>query len=132
MSFIQILLFVDRAVLHLMRESIIPSYQCYQLAHGSPYLPLVNKLLRYLQEGGILNFWLKQSIQKAISEDLLVPYEDYEDVAYPVRLLDLKSLYPSFVLLLTGHLLGCIVFVFEVLYKRFSDYRHAKMHPFIN
>lgn len=126
------ILFADRSVLHLMSESIIPSYQCYQLNHGSPYLPTVNKLLRYLQEAGILDFWSRKSIYKAVNEGLLVPYEDYEEFNFSIRGLGLDKLYPAFILLLVGHVLGCIVFVFEVLYERFADYRHAKLHPFIN
>lgn len=110
----------------------MPSYQCYQLEHGSPYLPIVNKLLRYLQEGGILDFWMKRTIYESINEGLLVRYEDNEEGAYSIRVLDLKSLYPTFLLLVTGHILGCIVFVLEVLYKKVADNKYARMHPFIN
>lgn len=115
-----------------MRESIIPSYQCFQLKHGSPFLPIVNKLLRYLQEGGILEYWSKKTIYQAIIEGLLVPYEDYEADSFSSESLDLNRIFPTFLMLLAGYILASIAFVFEVLYKKIEDYRFAKMHPFIN
>lgn len=122
----------DRAVLHLMRESIIPSYQCFQLKHGSPFLPYVNKLLRHLQEGGILDFWLRRTIHQALTEGVLVPYEDYKEVTFSPRILDLKRSYPAFLVLATGYMLAFIVFILELLYKIVDDYMFMKKHPFIN
>lgn len=115
-----------------MRESILPSYQCYQVEHGSPYLPTVNKLLRYLQEGGILDFWTRQSIYRAVNERLLVPHENYEDVTPSPRTLDLNRFRFAFFVLLSGCAIACIVFALEFIYKYLDDCRYAKMHPFIN
>lgn len=115
-----------------MRESIIPSYQCYQLKHGSPFLPNVNRLLRYLQEGGILDYWSRRSVYQAMIEGLLVPYEDYEEVTFSPRILDLKRSAPAFFVLLLGHSVAYVVFVIEVLCKILERCRSVHIQPFIN
>lgn len=124
--------FEGRPFFHLMRESIIPFYQCYQLVHGSPYLPKVNKLLRYLQEGGILDFWWRNTIYSAINEGLLVPNEDYEDVPFVPKMLDLERFYFAFFILIIGCAIAGIVFVLEIICKCVEDCNSSAIHPFTN
>lgn len=97
-----------------MKESIIPSYQSYQVVFGSPYLPRINQILRRLQEAGLLNLWVDRLQYEAIIEGLLYPYEDYEDEPNQERQVTFQRIIVVFYILAGGYLLAFIVFLIEV------------------
>lgn len=115
-----------RAIFHVMRESIIPSYQCFQIRHGSPFLPTVDRYLRYLQESGIMRFWERMTIYRAENEGLLVPSESYEETSQSPRILDLKRSYMLFILLPIGYAMAFVAFVIEIIYKYAQDFRQRR------
>ncbi|RZC43065.1 hypothetical protein BDFB_012051, partial [Asbolus verrucosus] len=72
---------------HLVQESLIPNYQSYKVVHNSPLLPILNKKLRRLEEGGFIDLWANRAIYNATLEGFLYPEhydENYKSTAKPL------------------------------------------------
>ncbi|XP_015838793.2 uncharacterized protein LOC107398622 [Tribolium castaneum] len=97
---------------HLVKESIIPNYQSYKVIYNSPLLPVLNKKLRRLGEGGFIELWAKRSIHNATLEGFLSP-EGVAD-ADAVKPLTLDMTLFLFYGLLLGLLFATMAFLAEV------------------
>lgn len=108
--------FLDRPVFHIVRESIIPSFQSYKLVKGSPLVPVFNKLLRRLEEAGLINFWAQEHLNQAITEGLLHPTDDNTVVqSRDFKALSLKFVAVFFYIWAAGIILAIITFLIECL-----------------
>lgn len=125
------LFFTGRPIFHLMKESIIPSYQSYQVVFGCPYLPRINQILRRLQEAGFLNLWVDRLQYEAVIEGLLYPSEDYEDEPSRARQVSLEKIIVVFYILAGGYLLAFLVFLIEVGCGYAKKLREKRRFPFI-
>ncbi|XP_044263544.1 uncharacterized protein LOC123010591 [Tribolium madens] len=97
---------------HLVKESIIPNYQAYKVVHNSPLLPILNKKLRRLGEGGFIGLWAKRSIHNATLEGFLSP-EAFPDTD-AVKPLTLNMTLFFFYGLLLGLLFATFAFLVEI------------------
>lgn len=112
-SFISIFV-LGRPMFHLMRESLIPSFQSFKVRYGSLFLGLVEKSLRRLQEGGFLKLWADRTLYEATIEGLLFPFEDYDDSDHRAQSIDMEKIRGCFVILIWGSIVSIVVFLFEI------------------
>lgn len=99
---------------HLLRESIIPNYQSFKVVSNSPLLPILNKKLRRLQEGGFIELWANWAIYNATISGFLFP-ENYDRENVVETSLSLDDLGVSFEILILGYLISIISCIAEMI-----------------
>lgn len=105
---------------HLLRESIIPNYQSFKVVSNSPLLPIFNKKLRLLQEGGFIELWANWAIYNATINGFLFP-ENYRQADVVENSLSLGDLAVSFEILIFGYLIALISCFSEIVLKKITE-----------
>ncbi|CAH0555585.1 unnamed protein product [Brassicogethes aeneus] len=101
-----------RPMYHLMRESIMPSFQSFKIRYGSPIIPMVHSVLRRLSEGGLIDLWKRQTIFEAVIKGDLYP--EYSESYDTVDTLNINVVLFGFEALMVGYFF-LVVFIGEVL-----------------
>jgi hypothetical protein len=114
-------------VYHLVKESLMPSYQSYKVIHNSPLLPILNKNMRRLEEGGFIDLWAERAIYNATIEGFLHP-EEYDETR-STKPLSIDVTLPWIYTLFLGYMLSTFTFIIELLA---GIRNHCKRIPFMH
>jgi hypothetical protein len=118
-------IFTGAQVYHLVKESLMPSYQSYKVIHNSPLLPILNKNMRRLEEGGFIDLWAERAIYNATIEGFLHP-EEYDETR-STKPLSIDVTLPWIYILFLGYTLSTFTFIIELLA---TIRNHCKRIPF--
>ncbi|PSN57730.1 Ionotropic receptor 41a14 [Blattella germanica] len=101
--------------LRLMREMYVAGHCAYALRKGSPYMSIMNPILRKLRDAGIVLYWEDSTVRKFMStRDQLAVINSRRDPENSPTQMQLRHLTGSFLLLMTGEILSFFVFSFEL------------------
>ncbi|XP_045769695.1 uncharacterized protein LOC123870429 [Maniola jurtina] len=106
-----------RPIFHTVTECPVPCSTVYGLRYGSPYLPRLDNILGYLNQGGILEYWTKS--------DEFTLYRTHSKVLYTENSrgeisLNVKNLKEVFIVWIFGLCVSTAVFVIEILIQAFN------------
>ncbi|XP_063622369.1 uncharacterized protein LOC134794487 [Cydia splendana] len=99
-----------RPLFHTMLECPLPCSIVYGLRYGSPYLPVIDKKLHYLFQGGILQQWVKTeefTVNSKIGNALSGNNKER-------KALTLHNLQEVFLVLIGGYVISGIFFIVEL------------------
>lgn len=85
------------------------------LGKNSPFKKQMDKNIRRLIEGGLIQKWLTQAINK---------FQSSVEPPPPEALMDIKKFYGALVTLGCGYAVATLAFVFEKIYWHFVVERH--------
>lgn len=111
-----------RPILHMVKESPLPRYLAFQVSDGSPYLHVLNLLIRRFQEYGFFIIWEKLAEHNDVIKHIIVP-DDYSfrDGNNRNNKLTIYHLQTAFMILFVGILLSSLVFVIEIVKKHIRN-----------
>ncbi|CAG9787622.1 unnamed protein product [Diatraea saccharalis] len=107
----------DRPIFQVMQECPIPCFIVYGLRYGSPYLRKIENTLHHLNQGGIMNFWLKVE-EYNIKRNIFNTDDKY---LKPLSLANLRSV---FIVWSIGLALSTVSFLLEILIYRWCEKVH--------
>lgn len=106
-----------RPFAHIVKESLIPTFQAFQTVQGSPYYDVLNDYISRIIEAGLFNMWKRMTLHQYI---LYVggPQFDDEEVKEAYKSISFEQFKVSFYFLLIGLSLSYMVFIIEIIFFR--------------
>lgn len=97
-----------------MKEYTNEYYTAISFRKHSPLYPISNRLIRMFLEAGLVQYWIKDSIRRYGRNAILNVMVEHDRTSPkgPVKL-SLSNLQGAFFLLLVGHFLAILYFIFE-------------------
>lgn len=100
---------------HLMHESIMPSFQSFQITYGNVFMPIFTKTIRKLNEAGLIDLWANRMFFQAGIEGYLNLHDSFGKEFKP---LDLQMTKMAFDVIFFGTMLSSIMLIIEVTFSR--------------
>lgn len=107
-----------RPLFHTMVECPLPCSIVYGLRYGSPYLPIINKLLHHLFQGGILQHWAESEEYTLYQKRGMVLFSADNKER---KALTMGNLREVFFVLFFGYTISGIIFIAEMLSHKFTQ-----------
>ncbi|KAJ8966502.1 hypothetical protein NQ317_019647 [Molorchus minor] len=105
-----------KPILHIIKEPIMPSFESFKVVHGLGWLPRFNKILRKVNEAGLIDWWAKKIMYKATVQGKLNPENCEETTKFEP--LSIYSVFWYFVCLAFGLVTPFVVFLAELYVGR--------------
>ncbi|XP_068228604.1 probable glutamate receptor [Palaemon carinicauda] len=93
---------------YFARDTFAPQFYGAAAISGLPFLPVVDKMLLYMMEGGLIAKWVDNEFQKVAGNNTIVE-------ASGSKPFSIKQLQAAFYILVIGFITGTIAMIFEIV-----------------
>lgn len=104
-----------RPYLHLMKHNLMPCFQVFHVTAGSPLLPVIDRKIRQLLEGGFIDYFKRKFLLKGLIDGYLYPDEDSDIDEYQPESINMDLAKYAFFVLTAGLMISVISFMIEIL-----------------